>query len=324
MKALWKIGRILLIVLAALLLLLLVGPFLVPIPPLQDVHPPQELADPDSRFLEVNGLTVHYKMMGQGPPVFLLLHGFGASTFSWHKVMAPLSQIGTVIAFDRPAFGLTERPMEWSGENPYSTAFAVSLTIGLLDKLGVDRAILVGNSAGGTVALDTSLRHPQRVQALVLVDPAVYIGGGPRGAALGWLLRTPQARRLGPLFVRSIRNWGENALRLAWHDPSLLTEADRAGYRRPLHVENWDRALWEFTLAAQPPDLPGRLLDIRVPTLVITGDDDRIVPTEQSVRLAGEIPGAALVVVPSAGHVPHEEKPEEFLQAVVDFVRTIR
>lgn len=323
MRALRKVGRALLIALAALLLILLVGPFLVPIPPLRDVRPPRELADPDSRFIEVNGLTVHYKVMGRGQPVFLLLHGFGASTFSWHKVMAPLAQMGTVIAFDRPAFGLTERPLQWAGESPYSTAFAVSLTVGLLDALGVDRAILVGNSAGGTVALATYLRYPQRVQALVLVDPAVYIGGGSRGTVLGWLLRTPQARRLGPLLVRSIQTLGERALPQAWHDPALLTEEDRAGYRRPLQAENWDRALWEFALAARPPDLPGQLGRVQVPTLVITGDDDRIVPTEQSVRLAGEIPGAALVVIPEAGHVPHEEKPEEFLRAVFDFVRAL-
>lgn len=312
--------RVVLIVLGVLLLLVVVGPFLVPVPPLKDVHPPEELADPDSRFVVVDGIRVHYKQEGQGAPVFLLLHGFGASTYSWHKVFAPLARTGTVIAFDRPAFGLTERPLEWAGASPYSTASAVSLTVGLMDALGVERAILVGHSAGGTVALATALRHPERVQALVLEDAAVYAGGGVRGGFGRFLLQTPQARRIGPLLVRLIQRWGDEGLRLAWHDPTLFTEEDRAGYRKPLQVENWDRALWEFTLAAVPLGLDSQLAAVHVPTLVLTGDDDRIVPPEQSVRLAGEIPGARLVIVPACGHIPHEEQPEAFLQAVTSFL----
>ena len=92
--------------------------------------------------------------MGQGEPVLILLHGFGASEFSWREVMEPLSTYGRVIAYDRPAFGLTERPMEgnWTGTNPYSVQGNVELLDGLMDELGVDKAILVGNSAGGGVA----------------------------------------------------------------------------------------------------------------------------------------------------------------------------
>ena len=112
MKKFW---RILLICLAVLLLIVLVGPFLVPVPALTNTVPAEQLADPNSQFIEINGLSVHVKTMGQGEPVFVLLHGFGASVFSWHAVMEPFSQYGTVIAYDRVAFGLTERPMTWTG-----------------------------------------------------------------------------------------------------------------------------------------------------------------------------------------------------------------
>jgi len=321
MRRFW---RILLIVLGVLLVILLVGPFLVPVPPLEGTVPPEELADPDSRFMEVNGLQVHYKTAGQGRPTIILLHGFGASTFSWRKDMALLGEHGTVVAFDRPAFGLTERPMpgEWSGTNPYGPEAQVDLTVALMDQLGAGRAILIGNSAGGTVALNTALRHPERVQALVLVDPAVYNHGGP----WGWLrplMGTPQANHLGPLLVRSIATWGQNMLDLAWHDPSRFTPEDLEGYRKPLQAENWDRALWEMTKATGDLGLERQLAQVQTPTLVITGDDDRIVPTEQSIRLAGEIPGAQLVVIPECGHVPQEECPEAFLEAVVRFLDTV-
>jgi len=309
---------------AGIILLLLVGPFLVPVPPLPDTVPPEELADPDSRFIELHGVRVHYKEQGAGEPVFLLLHGFGASTFSWREVMAPLASMGRVIAFDRPAFGLTERPprSEWGGFNPYTPEAQVELTRALMDALGVERAVLVGNSAGGTVAVHFALTYPERVQALVLVSPAVYVGGGAP-AWLSPLLRTPQTRHLGPLLVRRIRQSGMELLNLAWHDPSRLTPDVIEGYTKPLRAQNWDRALWELTAASRPLHLERRLHELTMPALVITGDDDRVVPTEQSIRLAGELPHAELVVIPNCGHVAQEECPAAFLEAVRAFVQRL-
>ncbi len=308
--------RTLTIICLSLFILLLVGPFLIPIPPLQDTVPPRQLADPDSRFLQVNGLDVHYKIQGQGKPVFILLHGFGASVFSWREVMAPLAEQGTVIAYDRPAFGLTERPLRWEGVNPYSPQGQIDLLAGLMDTLGVDQAILVGNSAGGTVALQAALRIPERVQALVLVDAAVF-NNVPAWACS--LLYTPQIRHLGPLLVRLIQTRGPDLIRLAWHDPANITPDVLAGYQKPLRAENWDRALWELTLASCQSDLPISLSQIIQPTLVITGDDDRLVSPEQSMRLAEDLPDATLSVLNNCGHVPHEECPEQFMTAVTTF-----
>jgi pimeloyl-ACP methyl ester carboxylesterase len=313
-----KFGKSVLIVLAALLVVVLVGPFLVPVPPLTDTVPPEQLAEADSQFIEINGLTVHVKTMGEGEPIFVLLHGFGASLFSWHVVMQPLSQYGMVIAYDRPAFGLTERPMEWTGQNPYSPQASVDLLLGLLDHFNVQKATLVGNSAGGTVAMQFQLQHPERVQALILVDPAVYEGGGSSWVRV--LGKTPQMQHLGPLFVRSIQKSGLDLIKTAWHDPAKITQETWDGYTRPLKADNWDRALWYFTLASQTGNLPEQLSRFTLPVLVISGDDDRIVPTAQSVRLAGELPDATLVVIKDAGHVPHEEQPAAFMQAVDDFL----
>ena len=97
--------------------------------------------------------------------------------------------------------------------------------------------------------------------------------------------------------------------------------ADRAGYRQPLRVNNWDRALWELTKASERPNLVDRMGDITCPSLVVSGDDDRIVPVESSVRLAEELPNAELVVIPNCGHVPQEECPGPFLDAVEAFAR---
>ncbi len=312
-----KTLRVILILLSILLVLLLVVPLLIPLPPEGERFPPEALADEDSRFVTLNGIQLHYKTAGSGEPVYLLLHGFLANTYTWHRVFDELVQDGRVIAFDRPAFGLSGRPLEWEGQNPYSMGSQVDLVVALLDHLGVEKAVLVGNSAGGTVAAEVALAHPERVQALVLVDAAIYTGGG----APDWikpLLATPQARRLGLFVVRRITSGGSvsNLIDLAWHDPSAVTAETLEGYRTTFQVENWDKALWEFTLASRESRLAERITQVQVPVLVLTGDDDRIVPTEESIRLAGEIPGAELVVFPNCGHVPQEECPEAFLEAV--------
>jgi pimeloyl-ACP methyl ester carboxylesterase len=306
-----------------LLLLLAVGPFLVPVPPLEDTVPPQELADPDSQFVEVDGVTLHVKTEGTGRLALVLLHGFGASTYSWREVMDPLAENARVVAFDRPAFGLTERPLpdrpSWPGYNPYTDEAQVRLTVGLMDELGISQAVLVGNSAGGTVAAETALAHPDRVRALVLVDAAIYTGGG----SPSWirpLFNTPQMRRIGPLIARGIRSWGRDFGRSAWHDPSRIPEDYWEHYERPLRAQHWDRALWQLARSSRPSTVTDRLSELTVPTLVITGDDDQIVPMEQSVRLADELPNAELVVIPRCGHIPQEECPGPWLEAVEGFL----
>lgn len=320
-----RLMRILAVVLAVILIVALVGPLLIPVPPLSGTQQPEALADADSRFIDVNGVRLHYKQMGQGEPAIVLLHGFAASVYSWREVMAPLAERGVVIAFDRPAFGLSERPMpgEWSGANPYALDTQVDLTLGLLDALGVGQAVLVGNSAGGTVAALTALRHPERVRALILVSPAIYGGGGAPGIVRP-LLKLPQASRLGVLLARQFRSAGEAFGRSAWHDPSRLTPETWAGYTKPLQADNWDRGLWEFVKAGSANTIADQLDRLTMPILVITGDDDRIVPTAQSVRLAGELPNARLVVVPASGHVAHEETPAAFLEAADKFLATLR
>lgn len=317
-KPLSRLGKGLLLVVAAILVL----PLLIPYIPPKGIKSFAEVTEPGSRFVEINGIDIHYDAEGAGEPLILLLHGFGASTFSWREVMEPLSAYGQVIAYDRPAFGLTERPLPreymWIPGNPYNEQANIDYVIGLIDYFGAEKAVLIGNSAGGRVALATAVAHPERVQALVLVDSVG--GAASRSSLFNLLLKFPQVRAIGPYAVRGISSSGVDTIFQAWHDPALVTEEVVEGYKLPLQVENWDRALFEFTAAGSRPDLVEDFNRLTMPVLVVSGDDDRIVPVETAIELAEQIEGAELVIFENCGHVPQEECPAAFMEAVGAFL----
>jgi pimeloyl-ACP methyl ester carboxylesterase len=282
---------------------------------------PDQLASADSQFLEISGLRLHLRTAGQGGQVLLLLHGFAASTYTWHAVFDQLAQIGTVIAIDRPGFGLTTRNAhsDRHGPNPFDHEAQAGMLAALLDRLGIERAVLVGHSAGGTVAALAALRHPERFSRLVLIAPAIYLNLPPPLWLKPWLAHRP-VQWLVPIVTHALAHLDGPLLRRAWHDPSRIPPETRAAYTEPFHLCGWDDAMLALARANRPLDLPEHLSELTQPTLVITGDDDRIVPTKQTLRLAAELPRAQLVVIPDCGHIPQEERPEAFFQAIERFV----
>ncbi len=316
-KTIRKIG----IAAGAVVMTGLTAPLLVPIPPLEGTVPPDELGDPDSRFIRIGNTTVHFKRRGKGQPVFVLLHGYLGGTFSWHQAMDGLASIGTMIAYDRPAFGLTSRPMpgEWKGPNPYGYDAQVRLLIDLMDTLEVGEAVLVAHGMGSGLAALTSQLHPDRVKHLVLISPQT--SGCARPAWQRLIMATPQMRRLGPVLLRNqVVGQIEELLQKGWHNPSLVSPDRRESHYRLLRVNDWDRALWELARATRSIEKACPLERIQTPVLVVTGEDDRIEGTQEVIRLAATIPHAQLAVLPEAGYSPHEEAPGPFLQALREYL----
>ncbi|HEX2850125.1 MAG TPA: alpha/beta hydrolase, partial [Acidimicrobiales bacterium] len=144
---------------------------------------------------------------------------------------------------------------------------------------------------------------------------------GPPPVVAALLRTVPGA---GALMAAALRAAGprtvDRGLRRAWHDPSAMPEPLRASYLSMLTDRSFAGALVEMTRAVAPLDLAPRLGEIGVPVLVVTGDDDRIVPVADSRRVAAALPAAELVVVPECGHCAHEEKPDEVVAAVESFL----
>ena len=307
--------------LASGILALLVVPLIVPVES-SGTKTYMEAAGASAQFVELDGLDVYVentKYSGDcncQAPLMLLLHGFGASSFSWREVSQPLSKLAEVVSYDRPAFGFTERPTEWTSTNPYSLDGQMQLLDGLVAKFGQGREIiLVGHSAGGQIAAEFARLNPQKVSSLILVDPAILTTGGIPGW-LTWVLDIPQIDRVGPLLVGQISSSGDSVIRQSWFDESKITEEIYAGYRAPLQIKGWERAFWEFVKAPRANELADNLNQISQDTLVITGDADNIVPTAEALKLAGLMASAELEVLANTGHLPQEESPVAFIDAI--------
>lgn len=316
-----RFRKLSLVALASGLLAFLIVPFLVPSES-SGTKTAAEAAGPGATFTELVGLQIHVERQtftGECecvPPLIVLLHGFGASTFSWREVIGPLGRYGDVIAYDRPAFGFTERPTEWGAVNPYGFAGNLALLDELLAKYGAFRkVVLVGHSAGGQLAAEYARLNPSKVSSVVLVDPAILTtGGGPAG--LEWFYQIPQIAKLGPILVSGIAKTGDDVIRKSFYDQTKLTQKVFDGYHQPLQVRGWEQAFWSFATAPRENSLAENLEDLKLPALLITGSNDNIVPTSDTIKLSQLLIKSKLELIDKSGHLPHEEQPSLFLQAV--------
>jgi len=282
----------------------------------------RQAADPDAEFLTIDGLDVHLRFSPHtgnlaNPPLIVLLHGFGASVYSWREVMAPLTAYANVLAYDRPAFGWTSRDTTQLPYDVYSEEGNRRILAQLIRQHAPanTKVILAGHSAGGGVAVNYALAEPYTVDALILVAPAVRMSGN-RSAWSQRLARLPQVRRTAIWLFGRFAERGLGLLEISWHDPERLTADIVEGYTRPTRIVGWERALWEFSMTARSPLDDGSLSTLSLPTLIITGDDDRVIPAADSIALAGLMPASSLEIIPASGHLPHEETPEAFLAAI--------
>lgn len=255
-------------------------------------------AGPREDYLELRGNRVHYFRAGSGPPL-LFLHGTG-SAGAWLPVHAKLAERFEVIAPDHPGFGLSDRPDWLEGIDDLVIHY-----LDLLDALGLDRVHVVGTSFGGWVAAELAVSHAQRLRRLVLVDAAgLHVPGAP----------LPDVFWMSP----------EENVRIVVHDQALAEQmlaapADEAALQLRIKGQT-TLALLAWNPYLHNPKLARRLYRVTVPTLVVWGEHDRLIPPAHGEAYAAGIPNARLAVVPNCGHLPHYEQLEEFVRLVRDFL----
>ena len=269
--------------------------------------------------VEVNGERVAYLDVGQGQPV-ILIHGFGGSMWQWEHQQQPLSAEFRLITPDLIGSGLSTKP-----DIEYRPEQMLEYFIGFMDALRIRQATLVGNSMGAGLAIGMALTYPDRVSQLVLID------GLP--ANVRERLTSPSIKRAldtaAPSWLASFGNWLFGGVMIASvleeivHDPALLTPAviersnrnrQRPGVIPPLMTVRDTLPLWESGFAK-------RIGEIRHPTLILWGEEDRVFPLPTGEDLRRTIKGSALVRIPNAGHIPQWERPDLANRAMIEFLR---
>ena len=271
---------------------------------------------PEGRFITVDGVRLHVKIVGRGDPV-VLLHGDGSliADFEVSGLVADLARFRTVIVFDRPGFGYSARPRTrlWTADAQ------ARLLARALRALGVERACIVGHSWGCSVALTLALTHRDMVSALVLVSG--YYFPTPRHDA--WLLSPPALPLIGdamrytlsPILFRLLWPWLMHKLFTPMPIPRKWRGFPREMALRPSQI----RASAEEValMVPQAALMQARYGEIAVPTVIVAGDSDAVITTRrQSERLHGVLRGSVLHIVSGAGHMVHQTATDRVLAAI--------
>jgi pimeloyl-ACP methyl ester carboxylesterase len=324
----WFVGIII-----AILVLLGVGYWLISAPDIPAATLEAKYATPPSRFVALSYLSAlpgaavsaaptaraHYRIRGAADaPVLLLLHGSNASLFTWEPWSKALSDHFRVVSVDLPGHGLTGP----TANHDYTQAGMANFVLALADKLGLKRFALAGNSMGGGVAARFAEEHPERVAALILVDAAgMPSGQGDHTPIAFTLLRQPWARTLlSGLNPKPLVREGLNdaIVRKAVLTPQMIDlysdMARREGSR--------DATAERFTESAAEDHayVKAHTAALTMPTLILWGQEDHLIPVAAAHLWNKTLPGSKLVIYPATGHIPMEERAAETATEVRAFL----
>jgi pimeloyl-ACP methyl ester carboxylesterase len=271
-----------------------------------------------SWFTRVNGVRIHYQEAGdENAPPIILIHGFISSNLIWSHVLQPLARAGfRAIAPDLPGYGYSDKPRDAQ----YTITEQASAVVGLMDRLGIGKAVIVGASYGGAIAATIALDYPARVEKLVLVGAVT--NDDPKKK---FLLRVSCLPVIGdvttPLFLGSrwiLRKRMEDMYRRLGRP---INEKMVASRHHLLAVANAHRAMIRTARRWSATRIEREAALIRQPTMLMWGDQDDHIPLDNAFRLRDAMPNAKLVVFRNCGHLPPAENPDQFVEVLAEFCR---
>lgn len=272
----------------------------------------------ERQVFDYHGVKINYYEAGQGPPV-ILLHGFGACTYTWRFLAPALAKGHRVFAIDLKGFGLSAKP----ADGKYAVSDQADMVAAFLRRRDLPDLALVGHSMGGAVALMTYFKvrpdHPARIKKLVLIDSAGYPQKMP------WFIRfarIPIISAIGdwllpPRFLTTL------VLRKCYYNKDKITDEQIDTYA---YYGNLPGARQAVTATAQqilPVDIDALIAQyktISVPVLIIWGAEDEVVPRSVGKKFQRDIPNSELVILPECGHIPLEEEPPVARRAITEFL----
>jgi pimeloyl-ACP methyl ester carboxylesterase len=299
---------------AGLLLIVYGGLVLYAYWPYPEGVPAEQLAGPEDRFVDVNGIQIRYREWGQPPEsnqddreTIIFIHGFANSLQSFKAIAPYLANDYHVIALDMPGFGLSAKPVD----HDYSNAPQARVVADFIQVLGLEHVVIGGHSMGGAHALHVALMAPQ-VDGIILFNPGIITTGVP--AATQYFV-FPLPRLAAKTFGE--REFRKSFLTSSYLDPGIVTEEVMdelmLGPRSDDYIEG-TTALMSYYTAGDEVKL---LAEIKVPTLIVWGAQDKRKPKGEETELRDSIAGSRLVIIDDAGHYVHEEQPEAAADAII-------
>ena len=281
----------------------------------------QKYANTESKFVEIDGMNVHYRDEGirnDSTPI-ILIHGTGASLHTWEGWVNALKKEHRVIRLDLPAYGLT-------GPNPnkdYSQAFYSSFMNDFLSKIGVNRCIMAGNSLGGSITWNFAVQFPEKVTKMILVDAGGYPTKSKSVPVAFQLAGWPVVKNLFKYITP--RSIVQKSVENVYADKSKVSEEliDRY-YDLSLREGNREAfidRMSEFRNKGISADNSGKIKGLSMPTLIIWGDKDFLIPLDVAEKFHADLPNDTLVVFKNLGHTPMEEDAEKTVAVVKEFLK---
>ena len=264
--------------------------------------------------LTIAGLKTNLVRAGQGEPL-ILLHGLGASSYSWRYTVPELAKHYEVFAPDLPGFGRTDKPWEFD----YSFRGLHAWLLEFMDHFKLTNARFAGNSMGGALSLWTAMESPSRVERMALIGTPGYVENRPK---ILWPLSWPVIGR--------VYEWalGDVALRFVadstFFDKSKVDDKMVAEYGLALKTAAGRRAVAEFVRRAIPPDHRERVeryRDVKHPALILVGEHDRMVGRAGGEKLAKALQNATFCLLDACGHAPQEDAPERTNARLLEFFK---
>ncbi len=273
--------------------------------------PVEELAGPDDKFIDADGIQLRYRTWGQprpAQPTLVFIHGFANSLQSFNRIAPLLTEHYQVFALDMPGFGLSAKPVD----HDYSNLSQAKIVASFIAQLGLENVVIGGHSMGGAHALHVATIAPQ-VTGMILFNPGIITTGVP--SATQYFI-FPLPRLAAKTF--SAREFRESFLTSSYLDPGIINDdvLDELmlGPRSEGYIEG-TTALMSYYKAGDEINM---LADVKVPTLIVWGIEDKRKPRDEAQQLNNKIKGSRLIIVEDAAHYVHEEKPGIAAQAIID------
>ena len=273
---------------------------------------------PEDRYIQVGDIRTRYWTLGDAPSTAILVHGLGGYLENWLDNIAALAQVRRVYALDLAGFGRSDKP-----KVEYTIQYLAEFVRDFMGVQDIHQATLIGESMGGAIALQFALQYPQMVDKLVLADSAGL------GKEVSIYLRIMTLPVLGNVFSRPSREGSAQLMKEIFYDSNLITDkwvdedyemSSLPGAQRSLlNVLRTSCNIWGIKSEVYQPIL-NRLGEIEVPTMVIWGAQDRILPVAHAHQAAKRLPDARLHIFDPCGHLPNIERADEFNTLVLDFL----